>query len=279
MDKSSFNLSSIIGIIISVVFVWVFLFSIWYSNNILNQEKFVSTTNQVLQSEATRSALSNEIITVVKTRMPIIGTISEPLLANLLTSVMSTDLYTNATTRFSQQLQLQLTSANPRELQLDLNPAKSLLGPLFERTESDLLERIPNNIVVLRKNQIPSLYEFGTLITIAGPILFIAALIILGLIWRKITDKRNFTVILSLTFAASGLLVYFLVPALGNYVVAQTDSVNIATILSEVYIAFTSPISQFSFYVLVGGIIVALIAKFVRREIFKLPERTSSSKK
>ena len=279
MSKSDFSLASILGIIVSAFFIWVFLFSVWYSNNILNQDKFIEITNKVLQSESTRSAISNEVISIIKARRPIVGTISEPLLSNLLTSVMSSELYSNVTVRMSRQLQLQLTSANPRELQVELSPAKTLLNPIFERADSDLLERVPDNIVVLRKNQIPSLYKFGTYLTVSGPILLVIGLIMLGLIWRRISDKREYIVILSLTFAASGLLVYFLVPAVGNYVVAQTDSVNIATILNEVYTAFTAPISQFSSYVIVGGVLIALIAKFVRRELFKLPERSTNKSK
>ena len=278
MNKIEFNLSKIIGIIVSVVFVWVFLFSVWYSNNILNQEKFVTTTTQILQSETTRNSLSNEVVTVIKTRNPIVGTISEPLLINILSSVMDSELYTNVTSRMAKQLQLQLTSATPRELQVELSPAKAVLNPLFQRADSDLLNRIPENIVVLRKNQIPSLYKFGTYLTISGPILLIAGLVILGLIWRKISDKRNYIVVLSLTFAASGLLVYFLVPAVGNYLVAQTNSANIATIINEIYMAFTVSISQFAIYVLTGGIIAALTARFLKKEIFKLPEKKSNSK-
>ena len=212
MEKSQFNFSKILGLIVSVVLIWTFLFSVWYSNNILNQEKFVATTNQVLQSEATRNAISNEIISVVKQRRPIVGTISEPLLTNILAGVLNSDFYSNVTTKIAQQLQLQLTSANPRELGLDLRPTKNLLSPLLERADSDLLNRIPDNILILRKNQIPSLYQFGTSLTIFGPIALIIALILLVLIWRMVIDKRSYIVNLSLAFAGSGLLVYFLVP-------------------------------------------------------------------
>lgn len=273
-----FNLSKILGLFVSVVFIWVFLFSIWYSNNILNQERFVTTTNTVLQSEQARDAISNEVISVIKQRRPIVGTISEPLLTNLISGVLNSDFYSNVTTRMAQELQLQLTSANPRELGLDLKPTKNLLSPIFERTDSELLERIPDNIVVLRRNQIPSLYQFGTLITLFGPVALIVALIIFAVIWTRVADKRNYITLLSLSFAGTGLLIYFLIPALGNYAVAQANSVNIATIINEVYVAFTAPISTFAFNVTILGIIVALIAKFVRREFFKLPKATSSVK-
>ncbi len=279
MNKSQFSFASILGLIVSVVFIWIFLFSIWYSNNILNQEVFVSKTTQVLQSEAVRNSISNEVVARVKLKMPIVGSISEPLLTKVLVGVLDSQMFTNVTTKMAQELHLQLTSANPRELSLELKPAKTLLSPIIERTDSDLLKNIPDQIVVIRKNQIPSLYKFGTFLTLAGPILLIAALIIFAFIWRKINDKRNYIAILSLIFAASGLFVYFLIPAVGNYLTAQADSVNIATIINEIYLTFTASISQFAFNILIGGIIIALVAKFVRRELFRLPERNTSKTK
>jgi uncharacterized membrane protein len=140
------------------------------------------------------------------------------------------------------------------------------------------MSNVPDRIVIIKKNQIPSLYKFGTYLTIGGPILLIVSLIILGVIWRKMIDKREYIVILSLTAAASGLLVYFIIPAIGNYLVAQTDSSDIALIINNLYVAFTGSISQFSLYVLFGGLIIALIAKFVKRELFRLPEKITSKK-
>lgn len=279
MNKIDFTPARIFGIIISVVFVWIFLFSIWYSNNILNQQKFVTTTTQVLQSEEVRNAISDEIVVTVQQRRPIVGSIAAPLVTKIIAGIMDTNFYANVNTKLAQEIQIQLTSANPKEVFVDLRSTKDTLGPIVEKADPELLKDVPDKIVLVKKNQIPSLYEIGTLITIGGPILLIVGLIMLAIIWRRITDKRDYIVILSLTFAASGLLVYFLVPAVGNYLVAQTDSSNLALIINNIYIAFTNSISQFAFNVLIAGVIVALLAKFVRREIFKLPERSSSKNK
>ncbi len=278
MNKSQLNLSSILGILVAVVFFWVFLFSIWYSNNILNQDKFVATTVSVLQTENVRNAISNEIIDTVKQRRPIIGAISAPLLAKIIAGVMDSDVFVNVDTKIAQQLQLQLTTANPREITIELKPTKDFLSPFIERANPELLDRIPDEIPVIKRNQIPSLYKFGTAITVLGPILLIVGLILLGLIWRKVSDKRNYITVLSLCFASTALLIYFIIPAMGNYLIAQSDSVNISTIINEVYMAFTVPISQFAFNLMIAGIIIALIARFVRREIFRIPNRETTSK-
>src|SRR4051812_48027756 len=106
------NLPKIAGIFMSVVFVWVFLFSAWYSNNILNQEKFVNTTTQVLQKESVRNAISTEIIDTVKARRPIVGAVGAPLLTKIIAGVMDTDVFANVSTRVATEIHLQLTSAN-----------------------------------------------------------------------------------------------------------------------------------------------------------------------
>jgi hypothetical protein len=273
-----FTPSKVLGLVLSVFFIWVFMFSVWYSNNILNQENFVATTTQVMNSETVRNAISNQIVETVKIRRPIIGSFTAPILTKVIAGVMDSNLYASINTKVAQELHLQLTSANPRELGIELKPMKDFLTPLFEKTDSDLLKSIPDNIIVIRKNQIPSLYQFGTILTLLGPILLIAAIFIMVIIWRKISDKRNYIAILSLCFAASGLLVYFLVPTLGNYLTAQADSVNVATIINEIYVAFTASISQFAINMLMGGLVVAVMAKFLKRELIRFPQKDSANK-
>lgn len=279
MDKTKLNFSKIIGLFVSVVFVWVFLFSVWYSNNIINQEKFVATTTQVLESETVRDAISSQIITTVQLRRPIIGSVAAPLLTKIISGVMDSNLYSNLNTKLAQELHLQLTSANPRELTIELKPTKDLLGPFIERSNPGLISSIPDSLTIIRRGQIPSLYKFGTLLTLLGPILLIAALAIMGLIWIKVTDKRNYITILSLCFTATALFVYFLIPTAGNYIAAQANTVNIATIINEVYNAFTISIYNFAFNVMLVSLAIALIARFLRRDMFRLPQRNSSKVK
>jgi hypothetical protein len=276
MNKSSIAVSSTLGIIVSVVFIWIFAFSIWYSNNILNEEKFVSNTTKVLQSESVRNNISTEIIDTIKLKRPIIGSIGEPLLTKVVAGVLGSNLFAKVNTKIAQEIHLQLTTSNPRALTVDLKTTKDFLGPFVEIADPELLSNIPDQIVIVKRNQIPSLYKFGTYLTVLAPILLIIAVIILGLVWRNVTDKRSYIGILSLSFAASGLLVFFLVPALGNYFAAQADNVNTASIISQIYLVFTNPISQFAKILLAFGVLVALSARFLKKEIFRLPKNSSS---
>ena len=62
MNKSGFNLPSIVGLTLGILFFWIFAFNIWFSNNILDRENFVNTTTQVLTTEASRNAIANEVV-------------------------------------------------------------------------------------------------------------------------------------------------------------------------------------------------------------------------
>lgn len=279
MNKKEINFAKVLGLFISVVFIWVFLFSSWYSSNILNQEKFVTTTTQVLESESVRNAISSQIVDTIKSRRPIIGSFTAPILTKIIAGIMDSNFYSNVNTKLAQELHLQLTSANPRELTIELKPTKDFLEPILVRMDSELLKSIPDKLVVIRKSQIPSLYKFGSALTMLGPVLLIMALIVLGYLWVKINDKRSYIVIVSLSFAAIALLVYFLILTLGNLITAQADSVNIATIINEVYMAFTYSISQFAFQAMLAGFIIALAARFLKREFFQLPNKKNNSPK
>ncbi len=270
--KSS-SLLSLLGIIISVLFLWIFFFSVWYSNNITNKQNFVNKTTQVLQSETVRTAISNEIIDTIKQKRPLIGTLSAPVLSNVITGVLDTDLFANIYRRMAGELHLQLTSKNPRPLIIDVAQAKEFIAPLIVNRDATLIDSFPNQIVIIGKNQIPSLYLFGTYLGILGPLLLIAGLVMLGFTWYKSRDKRSFFIKLFLTISAYGVLIYFLIPTVGNYLVSNFQSINLAIIVNEVFNAFTDPIVNFSMGTIIVGFVGAVICFFLKKEHLKIKRK------
>lgn len=267
------SLLSLFGIIISVLFIWIFIFSIWYSNNIVNKQNFVNKTTQVLQSEIVRTAISNEIIDIVKAKRPLIGTVSAPILSNIITGVLDTDLSANLFKRMAGELHLQLTTKNPRPLIIDVAQTKEFIAPLLANRDTTLLEDFPNQIVIIQKNQIPSLYLFGTYLGILGPVLLIVALIILGISVYKTKNRRGFFAKLFLTVSAFGALVYFLIPTLGNYLIANFQSINLSVIVNEVYQSFTSPLIKVSLGSIVVGLVGAGLSLFIKKENIKIKRK------
>jgi hypothetical protein len=270
MNKTIIN---IFGIILSVAFIWIFIFFIWYSQNIVNKNNFVNKTTSVLQTEVVRDAISNEIIDIVKQKRPVIGTLSAPVLSNVITGVLDTNLFANVYSRLAGELHLQLTTKNPRPLEIDVEQTKQFIAPLISSQDSTILNDFPNKIVIVKKNQIPSLYHFGTYLGILGPILLIVAILILGSMYIKARNKRNYLSKLFIVVVAFGVLIYFFIPTLGTYIGSNFNSVNISIIVNEVYTAFTKPLVNASIISVVVGSVGFIFAKFIKKEVLHLHKK------
>lgn len=272
-SKTQKNILSLVGIIISVLFIWVFLFSVWYSNNINNKNNFVNHVTGVLETETVRTAISNEIIDIVKQRRPLVGEIAAPVLSNVITGVLDTNMFAGVYSRMAGELHLQLTTKNPRPLIIDVKPAKQFIEPLISSQDDSILNSFPDQIVIIQKNQIPSLYLLGPYLGILGPASLITAFVILGLIWVKTQNKRAFFIKLFLTIAAYGVLVYFLIPTIGTYLISQFQSVNLSIIVSQVYASFTDPIVKTAMASVAIGILGAICSKWLSRDILRYFKR------
>lgn len=276
MSKSDFSIGNVLGLGIAVFLFWVFAFNIWFSNTILNQENFVDTTAQVLTSEPTRNALASEVVVVTQEKFPIIGTAAAPLIEKVVVGVLDTDLFSNIFRKLSEEMYYQLTTASPRALELNVGQATSLIKPFIDDQNAELFDSIPAKITLIKANEIPSLYNFSQALAIAGPLSLIIGLVLVGLYWTRISNKRHYFVIVGLLSAMSGFLVFSLIPVIGNYLTSSVSSTNGIFILTELYNAFTVELVNFSLAVLILGLFIAFIARFIKKSVFKLPESSKN---
>jgi len=246
---------------------------IWFSNNILNREVFVSTTTQVLTSETSRNAISNEVVTLTQDSFPIIGTAAAPIIEKVVVGVLDTELFTNIFTKLSEEIYFQLTSPTPRPLEIKIGEILSFIQPFIEDQNPELFENIPTKITLIGPNEIPSLNSFATSLAILGPLSLIGGLVIVGGLWMRITEKRHYFISIGLVIAASGFLVASLIPVVGNILTAKLSSPNGVIIMTELYKTFTATLVDVSLAVMILGLVVAFFAKFIKRDIFKLPQK------
>lgn len=278
MNKSDFSIGKILGISFAVLFFWIFVFNIWFSNTIFNRDNFVNTTTQVLTSESSRNAISAEVVELTQESFPIIGTAAAPLIEKVVGGVLATDLFTNIFTKLSEEIYYQLTTESPKPLELAIGQVLNLIKPFLDDQNSELFDQIPSKVTIIGANEIPSLYNFSQVLAILGPLSLIAGLAIVGLLWMRILDKRHYFIIIGLAVATSGFLVFSLIPILGNFITSGISSANGIFIINELYNAFTKNLVDFSLLVLILGLLTAFVAKFVKRDLFKLPDRSSKSK-
>lgn len=273
MNKFGINLSSALAIVLAVLFFWVFIFNIWFKNNILNRENFVNTTVSVLSTEETRNAIADEVVGVVQQKAPVIGQITAPILTKVIVGVLDTDLFNNVFNKLAEEIYYQMTTSNPRPLEIKTGGIAVLISPLLADQNPNFLKNFPDKIVIIKQGSIPSLYQFSNILSILGPVLLIAGLILAGFSWIKTVNKRSFFVVFGLTLAATGFIIYSMIPVVGNYITSSLSSPNAILILTNIYDAFTYKIVDFSLYVLVIGLVLAICAKFLRKSLFKLPKK------
>lgn len=273
MNKTGLTAGSILSLVLAVLFFWVFIFSIWFSNNIINRDTFVSKTVSVLESEQVRNAISTELVDRVKERRPIVGAVTAPILSKIIVGILDTDLFDAVYRRMAEELHLQLTTKNPRPLVINVKDTAEFIRPLVERQNPDLIDNLPDQIVVIGQGQVPSLYRIGSILSVLGPVLLIVAIVILALVWRKVVQKRSFFTILGLIIAASGFLFYFIVPAIGSYAVSSAQSANTAIVIDSLFKSFTSPLVRLSLSAFVMGLLIAAVSAFLKRDLFRLPSK------
>lgn len=275
MKNTGFSIGSIIGLSLAVILFWIFAFNIWFSNTILNQENFVNTTTQVITTEESRNAIASEVVEITQENFPIIGSVTAPLIQKVVVGILDTELFTTIFEKLSEEIYFQLTNPNPKPLEINIGGAISLIEPFLDDQDTELFANIPNKITLIGENEIPNISQFANTLAIIGPISLIAGLILIGLIWRMITNKRNYFIAVGLISAASGFLVFSLIPVIGNYIASGVTSANGLYIINELYAAFTQKLVDLSLAVLVIGLFTALIAKYVKRSALRLPQKPS----
>lgn len=276
MKNTGFSIGSIIGLSLAVILFWIFAFNIWFSNTILNQENFVNTTTQVITTEESRNAIASEVVEITQENFPIIGSVTAPLIQKVVVGILDTELFTTIFEKLSEEIYFQLTNPNPKPLEINIGGAISLIEPFLDDQDTELFANIPDKITLIGENEIPNISQFANTLAIIGPISLIAGLILIGLIWRMITNKRNYFIAVGLISAASGFLVFSLIPVIGNYIASGVTSANGLYIINELYAAFTQKLVDLSLAVLVIGLFTALIAKYVKRSALRLPQKPSN---
>lgn len=273
MKKNHLSIVSVIGMIFAVAFFWVFIFSLWYSNSILDRGNFVNKTTEVLERESVRNAIATEVVDKVRENRPLIGTVTAPILSKIVVGILDTPVFDTIYRRMAQELHLQLTTKNPRPLVIEVRDTAEFIRPLIERQNPDLIDNLPDRIVIIGQNQIPSLYMFGSTLTLGGPLLLVIGIAILGILFKRTHNKRHYFAMLGIVLAASGFLVYFTIPSVGSYLSANATNNNSAVVIDTLYRAFTGELVDLSIGILTAGIIITIASLVLKKQYLKIPAR------
>ncbi len=251
-------------LLVAVVFAWFSITSAWITRTIFNQQVFVSTVTAALQTPESRQAISESVVNRVLADYPIIRRAVGPTLVNTVSGVLASPQFQPVYEKAAQQVFIQMTTANPQEVSLDIKSATDFAAPIIDRLDPQLgarLANVPDKIVIIGKGEIPSIYDFGAKISFWGPVLGLVSIIIFGfLMWKaKGMEMRvKLVVWTAVYFAAIAFLIYFLIPSLEMRVMAQISNQAAVTVISQLFETMTASFIQmvmWIFYVSIAIII------------------------
>lgn len=262
-------------VFVGVVLVWFAIVSTWITRNIFNQEVFVTAVSAALQSDQSRQVISETVVNRALEGRPLIKRAVGPTLTNTVSGILSSSQFQPVYDRAAQQVFIQLTTANPKPVEIDFQNAFTFVMPILEKLSPDIasrVENLPEKIVIIKPGQIPSIYSYGSFLSFFGPIFGVGGLILIGLmLWRvKVKAERlKLLVWTGVFFAGAAFVLNLMVPSLEMWMMAKISSEVVVTIVSQV---FQSLIASFVVLTEIGiglGLIVAiasfLFLKFSRR--------------
>lgn len=240
--------------------------SYWLSANIYDADKFVETTVGVIQKEEVRTAIANEMVDQVLEGNPFFHVyFSEPVVSAISGFIGSSEV-TPIFEKMAYRVHTLLTSPEPQGVSIDLSGLKAnveLLSTVLSAvTEAGIPElEIPDEIVIIEKGSVPSVYRPTIGFVSFGPFALLLAIIITVLMVIAVEAKERARVIeiLGITIALGGIVFSGLIPSFQPMVITQFASPNTRFIAQEVYNIFSQDLIIRTSYVILVGVVIFII--------------------
>jgi hypothetical protein len=263
---------TIILSIVAVVFLLVANFSIWLNTNIFNRQNFTATTVAVIQTPAVRSALSQETIDQIFKNIPVVKQVAGDTLSSAISGLLGSTAAKPVLQGVANEVNVLITSPNPQGVSIDISSFRGLIKPvasaLNKNVGSSIVStKVPKEIVLLQKGDIPSIYSWGVVLLWLGPILGLIGLgILVGLIWTAGESARSYVLkATGFTLAVGSLVFMFLVGILKAPMLASIVSANVRIVADNIFDAFAGKLIGQSWVVFFAGVILAVAGYYLPR--------------
>ncbi len=205
------------NILISLLATFLLLIasiSFWFYRDVYNKDSFQSHVSQAINTTESRTALASLVIDRTFQDRPVLKGVLLDQAAPALAGALSGPRIQNIMNRLILQIYNELFSSTPRSITIDLTPIKTFVGNLSQLVETATGEQrqpvnVPDQIMIVRQGEIPSIAPLAQTILLLGPIALIGGLAIaVWLVWRS-AEKAKVIEILG-----GSLAVWFLIAIL-----------------------------------------------------------------
>lgn len=252
---------AIILSIVAVLFVLTMNFSLWLNGTIFDRENFSKITVDTIQQSEVTDAISAELVDTALQNRPLVKNLVGDTVQSAISGLLASERLQPVLEKLADRFNVLLTSKTPQEVVIDTTGVKTFIKPLAnainEQSGGQISDaNLPDEVVLVQKGEIPSIYSWGVVMIWLGPILgFIGIGIFVALIWAAGAQYRQRSLkITGISLIVSSLLFIILVGSTKSSILASVTNSNAKVIADNLFSAYTNSLTNRTWILaIIGG--------------------------
>lgn len=280
--KTSKKYSKLNILLLAIVGVSLVLFqtAYWFNKDIADANNFSRITTTALLQESSRNAIGDEVADQVFKDKPVLKQVAQEPVSNIVSSMLNTKFASIGIEKMIQLLHNNITTTHPKSITFNLSQIKVIIQtvsqilPTNSKVPVESAQNIPDEIIIIDKNSIPSLNSFVVAMAIVAPLsLITAAVATIGYAFRKRNNWKLIFAPLGICIMIASITGLLIGPVFKPPLVAFITSFNARIVVGNVFDSFIKPFNQqqiqmliIGFALVLGGIIVNYLVPLIRKK-------------
>ncbi len=265
-----YKYGSLALLIAAAIFLFFAQSAYWINHTIFNQENFSRTTTKALLSEPSRDAIATSIVNKSLNDKPLAKQVVGARATSLISGLLNSDLSNQAVSALSSATYAYITSPNHGDIKFDLAAVKDPLTEVISlaqqngKLQSIDKNKIPDTVILVRKNSFPNLSGFIQTMLWLAPLLWLSTIALFGIyiyIGRKEYARRVYFVGLTIAIVATlGLLTSPFIPP---PIAAALPNIDLRPVAESLASGFLAAFRTQMYYML--GFVAIILGIFYQR--------------
>lgn len=276
----SFYRNTIILAVLAGIFIFIANSAVWVNRYIFDRQNFTQVAVTSLSSESSRNAIASEVADRALSEVPLLRQALGGTVEKVVSGILGTDQFKTVLTKSVNAMHVYFTTENRQTIGLDLTSTKqvinTVLGALQQvgQNESQAIEKVnsvPDQIVILSKDALPSFYKQSVALMWLGPIAAIVAAILLVIPYVKnVRRYKSIVAIQGAAIALFGMIAMLVGPLFKPPVLANIETANARIVVENLYNAFIATFNAQSNVLVVTGLlmIVAVLVIYIGQNVY-----------
>ena len=276
-DEKGKNKSNIFFSAIAAFLLLLASISWWFYNDVYNQKNFQNHVSTALATQESREAISSLIIDEGFKNRPVLKNLVSDQLGQALAGALSGPRVQNIFDKLILRVHDMLFSKSPKAISIDISGIKAFVTRLSQIVESATGEtrqgvNIPDQIVLVREGEIPSIAPFGMTLLALGPISIIAGIALaVWLIWRAI-DKVAILKVLGGSLAVWSLVTILFTQWYKPLLVSSVGNTYARTVADQILGEFLKSLTNQNLFIFFLGLI-PVIGGYLYQRFYPKPAK------